>query len=118
MTDQSDTLQQTDHVHDIAAERTTDEGHISVDTFFVVGKEYMASPSPIPFVSAPVSTKDTTETLHATGSVANLTTLDDQDISVDPMAEVIIPDVDSTEVNEEGTDIIISEQERIEQERL
>ena len=97
MTDDSDTLQQTEQASDIAAERTTDGDHISVDTFFVAGKEYMASPSTAPFVPKQVSTEDTTETLHATGSADNLTTLDDQDISADPMEEVVLPDDDSAE---------------------
>jgi uncharacterized protein (DUF2384 family) len=117
MTDQSDTLQQIDLINDIAAERTKDGGNISVDTFFVAGKEYINSPRPVPFVPAQGSTDHTTDTLHASGSLDNLTTLDDQDISVDPMEEVIIPD-DSAEVNEECTDGLIYEKERLEQERL
>lgn len=120
MTDQSDILQQPDLIHDIAAERTTNGSHVSADTFFVAGKEYTNSPSPAPCVPAQVSTDHTTDTLHASGSLDTLTTLDDQDISadVDPIEEIVIPDVDSPEVNEEDDDIPISEEERLEQERL
>lgn len=115
MVDQSDILQQTEHIPDIAAESTKDGSHISVDTFFVAGKEYTNSPSPAPLVPTQVSTEHTTETLHASGS---LTSLDDQDISADPMEEEIIHDDDPAKVNAECADIPISEKERLDQAKL
>ena len=118
MTDDGDTLQQNEQASDIAAEKTTDGIHTSVDTFFVAGKEYMASPRTAPSVPEQVSTEDTTATLHATGSADNLTALDDQDIFADPIEEVVIPDDDSAEVTKECADDLISEKERLEQERL
>ena len=113
-----DTLQEKQPSSAIVADKTTDGVHTSVDTFFVAGKEYLNSPVHAPSVPGHVSTEDIAVTLNASGSADNLTTLDDQDMSADPMEEVVIPDDDSAEVNEECADVLISEKERLEQERL
>lgn len=62
--------------------------HTSVDSFFVAGKEYMASPSIDSSVPVQVSHEDTPVTLHTSGSADTLLDTDVQDLPVDPLEEL------------------------------
>jgi hypothetical protein len=98
VTDAGDTLQDNEPLIDVVAEKVTGGVHTSVDTFFVVGKEYVASPSIDPSVPEQVSHEDTPTTPHTTGSADTITDLDAPDIPADHLEELVIPHDDSADI--------------------
>lgn len=117
-TDVGDYLQADEPLIDVATEKVTVGVHTSVDTFFVVGKEYVASPSIDPSVPERTSKEDTYATPYIRGSAD--TTIDSgvQDLPADPLEELVIPQDASDDITRVCDDDIVSEEEKLEQEKL
>ena len=99
---------------DVAAEKVTVGVLTSVDTFFVAGKEYVASPSIAPSVPEHTSHEDTYATPYTRGSTD--TTIDSgiQDLPADPLEELVIPQDASADITRVCDDDLVSEEEKLE----
>jgi hypothetical protein len=118
MTDAGATLQDNEPLIDVVAAKVTVGVHTSVDTFFVAGKEYVASSSIDPSVPTPTSHEDSDAIPYIRGSADIHIDSCVQELPDDPLEELVIsqdPSVDTTRVCD---DDLVSEEERLEQERL
>lgn len=102
----------------VAAEKVTVGVHTSVDTFFVAGKEYVVSPSIDPSVLEHTTDGDTSATPYTRGSADITIDSAIQDLTSDPMEVSDIPKDDSADITRVFDDDLVSEQEKLEQERL
>lgn len=108
MAEATDLLQEKQSPSVVDADKSTDKGHTSGDTFFVAGKEYLNSPVHNSSGNKQVSPNDITETLKPQRSTDNILNSDVQELNDDPMEDLDVPHDDFTEGTEVVEDEIIT----------
>jgi hypothetical protein len=99
----------------VAVEKVTDT---SIESFFVASKEYVVSPRPDTVVQEHITDGDASATPSTRGSADITIDSAIQDFTADPMEESDIPKDDSADITRVFDDDLVSEQEKLEQERL